>query len=83
MRNVVQEWWLYHIFKEQFKRVAKKHRFRTAFRPGNKVRQVKAKAQKPLGEKRKAVVYEIPCKCDEGVMWERLGADLKLERKSL
>ena len=52
---------------EQFKRVAKKHRFRTAFRPGNKVRQMKTKAQKPLGEKRKTVVYEVPCKCDEAV----------------
>ena len=52
---------------EQFKRVAKKHRFRTAFRPGNKVKQVKAKTQKTLGEKRKAVVYEVPCKCDEAV----------------
>ena len=52
---------------EQFKRVAKNHRFRTAFRPGNKARQMKTKAQKPLGEKRKTVVYEVPCKCDEAV----------------
>jgi hypothetical protein len=61
---------------EQFKRVAKKHRFRTAFTPGNKVRQMKTKAQKPLREKRKTVVYEVPCKCDEAV--RLCGRDLAL-----
>jgi hypothetical protein len=28
---------------------------------------MKTKAQKPLGEKRKTVVYEVPCKYDEAV----------------
>ena len=44
---------------EQFKRVAMKRNFRTAFRPGRKVRDIKAKSQQPLGDKRKAVVYRM------------------------
>ena len=52
---------------EQFKRVAMKRNFRTAFRPGTKVRDIKTKSQQPLGDKRKAVVYRIPCKCNKAV----------------
>ena len=52
---------------EQFKRVAMKRNFRTAFRPGRKVRDIKTKSQQPLGDKRKAVVYKIPCKCNKAV----------------
>lgn len=33
----------------QFERIAKKHRFRTASNPGNKVRMLKSSCQKPLG----------------------------------
>ena len=47
-----------------------KRGFWTAFRPG---RKVKTRSQQPLGDKRKAVVYKIPCKCNKavyvGVTW--------------
>ena len=55
---------------EQFKRVAMKRNFRTAFRPGRKVRDIKTKSQQPVGDKRKAVVYKITCKCDKAVYVE-------------
>jgi hypothetical protein len=37
---------------EQLKRLASKHSFLTTFKPGNKIKELKAKAQQPLGEKR-------------------------------
>ena len=43
---------------EQLKRIASKHRFRAIL--GNKIKEMKAKAQKPLTEKQKAVVYKGP-----------------------
>ena len=52
---------------EEFKRIARKHRFRTTFKPGTKVKQIKSKCQRPLGDKRKAVVYRIPCQCDKAI----------------
>ena len=52
---------------EQVKRLASKHSFRTTFKPGNKIKELKARAQQPLGEKQKSVVYEIPCKCKKAV----------------
>ena len=36
-------------------------------RPGRKVRDIKTKSQQPLGDKREAVVYKIPCKCNKAV----------------
>ena len=44
-----------------------KRNFRSAFRPERKVRDIKTKRQQPLGDKRKVVVYKIPCKCNKGV----------------
>ena len=44
-----------------------KRNFRTAFRPGRKLRDIKTKSQQPLGDKRKAVVYRMPCKCNKAV----------------
>ena len=35
---------------EQFKILASKHLFRTAFKPGKKVKELKTRSQKPLGE---------------------------------
>ena len=52
---------------EQFKRVAEKHGVRTTFRPGSKLKELRKQSQCPLGDKRKAVVYRIPCGCDEAV----------------
>ena len=52
---------------EQFKRVAEKHGVRTTFRPGKKLKELRKQSQCPLGDKRKAVVYRIPCGCDEAV----------------
>ena len=52
---------------EQFKRVAMRRGFRTAFRPRRKVKEIKTRSQQPLGDKRKAVVYKIPCKCNKAV----------------
>ena len=51
---------------EQFKRVAEKHGvLRTTFRPGRKLKELRKQSQCPSGDKRKAVVYRIPCGCDE------------------
>jgi hypothetical protein len=36
---------------EQLKRLASKHSFWTTFKPGNKIKELKARAQQPLGEK--------------------------------
>ena len=52
---------------EQFKRVAEKHGVRATFRPGRKLKELRKRSQYPLGGKRKAVVYRIPCGCDEAV----------------
>ena len=45
---------------EQFKRLATKHFFRTAFKPGTRIKELKKRAQEPLGEKQKSVIYQIP-----------------------
>ena len=52
---------------EKFKRVAAKHSFRTVFKPGRKIRDLKANAVQPIGKKQKDVIYEIPCKCERAV----------------
>ena len=51
----------------QFKRVAEKHGVRTTFRPERKLKQLRTQNQCPLGDRRKAVVYRIPCGCDGAV----------------
>ena len=50
---------------EKFKRIAKKHNFRTAFQPGHKIKEIKSKAQAPLGKKKKEAIYKIPFGCEE------------------
>ena len=61
---------------EQFKRVALKRSFQTAFKPGKKVKDLKTRSQQPLREKQKGVVYNIPCKCEKaayvGETWRLL-----------
>lgn len=52
---------------ELFEIIVAKHRFRTAFRRGKKVREIKVRAREPLVEKRKAVVYNVPCKRRQAV----------------
>ena len=52
---------------EQFRRLAARHSFRTAFKPGSKIKELKERAQEPLGEKQKSVIYEITCKCKNAV----------------
>ena len=36
------------------------------------MRDIKTKSQQPLGDKRKAVVYKIPCKCNLAVIWNKV-----------
>ncbi len=52
---------------EQFRQLAARHSFRTAFKPASKIRELKKRAQEPLGEKQKSVIYEITCKCNNAV----------------
>ncbi len=52
---------------EQFRRLAARHSFRTAFKPGSKIKELKKRAQEPLGEKQNSVIYEITCKCKNAV----------------
>ena len=51
-------------FSEKFKRIAKKHRFKTAYKPGAKVKESKKLCQEPLGDKTTEIIYRIPCKCN-------------------
>ena len=66
---------------EQFKRLASKHLFRTAFKPGKKVKELKTRSQKPLGENQKGVVYKIPCKCEKAVYIGETWRQLKTRKK--
>ena len=43
--------------------------FSHSFQAREKGEAHKAKSQQPLGDKRKAVVYKISCKCNEAVYW--------------
>ena len=52
---------------EQFRRTANRHSFRVAFKPGRKIKEIKRTCQKPLGERKKFVVYKIPCACQNTV----------------
>ena len=63
-------------FSDKFKRIAKKHLFKTAFKPGRKVKEVRKLCQEPLGQKTKDAVYKIPCGCGNssyiGETWRNL-----------
>ncbi len=41
--------------------------FCTAFKPGSKIKELKKRAQEPLGEKQNSIIYEITCKCKNAV----------------
>lgn len=66
---------------EQSGRIAKKHWFRTSFNLGNKVRMIKLRCQKALREKRRVVMYEIPCKCKEAVYVGDIGRLFETRKK--
>ncbi len=52
-------------FTTKFNNIAQKHKFKTANKANNKVRDLTANAKTPLGDKNSKVVYNIPCKCEE------------------
>lgn len=66
IRGVVNIPYLKNV-SEKFKRIAKRHNFMTAFKPGHKIKEIKSKAQIPLGKKKKEAIYKIPCKCTDYV----------------
>ena len=48
-------------YLKRIKRIASRHSFRVAFKPGRKLKEIKSTCQEPLGERQKHVVYRIPC----------------------
>ena len=52
-------------FTEKFNKIARRHRFKTANKTDNKVRDLTSKAKTPLGKKNNKIVYRIPCKCEK------------------
>ena len=54
-------------FSEKFKRIAKKHGFRVAHKPGTKIKTSRKLSQEPLGKKQTNVTYRIPCECEKYV----------------
>ncbi len=52
-------------FTTKFNNIARKHKFKTANKANNKVRDLTSNAKTPLGDKNSKVVYNIPCKCEE------------------
>ena len=66
---------------EQLKRMASKHSFQTTFKPGRKIKELKAMAQQPLGEKQKSVVYKILCKCNKAVYVGETSRLFKVRKK--
>ena len=66
---------------EQFRRLAAIHSFRTAFKPGKKMKELKTRAQEPLGEKQKSVLYEISCKCKNAVYVGETSRLFKVRKK--
>lgn len=52
---------------EQFRRIINQHGFRTAFKSGLKVNEIQNRAKKPLGDRKRELVYKIECGCGEGV----------------
>ena len=50
-------------FSERFNRIARHHKFRVANKTANRVKDLIRNAKTPLGDRRKDVVYQIPCKC--------------------
>ena len=66
---------------EQFKRLATKHSFRTAFKPGTRIKELKKRAREPLGEKQKSVIYQITCKCKNAVYIGETSRLFKVRKK--
>ena len=66
---------------EQFKRLAARHSFRMAFKPGKKMKELKTRAQEPLGEKQKSVINEISCKCKNAVYVGETSRLFKVRKK--
>ena len=49
---------------------------------GNKIKELKARAQQPPGEKQKSVVYEIQCKCKKAVYVGETSRLFKVRKKA-
>ena len=60
---------------KEFQRIARRHGFQTSMTPGTKLKNIKSKCQTPIGDKKRAVVYSIPCKCGQatytGETWRK------------
>ncbi len=52
-----------------------------ALKPGSKIKELKKRAQEPLGEKQKSVIYEITCKCKNAVYVGETKRLLKVRKK--
>ena len=52
-------------FTTKFNNIARKHKFKTANKANNKMRDLITNAKTPLADKNSEVVYNIPCKCGE------------------
>jgi hypothetical protein len=52
---------------EEYRRMMNRHGFRTAFKSGTKVNELQNKVKRPLGDKKRDVVYKIECGCGECV----------------
>jgi hypothetical protein len=61
--------------------LAARHSFRTAFKPGTKVKDLRKRVQEPLGEKQKSVVYKIMCKCKNAVYVGETSRLFKVRKK--
>jgi hypothetical protein len=66
---------------EQVKRLASKHSFQATFKPGNKIKELKARAHQLLDEKQKSGVYDIPCKCKKAVYVGETSRLFKVRKK--
>ena len=66
---------------EQFKRLATKHPFRTAFKPGTRIKELKKRAQEPIGENQKSAIYQTTCKCKNAVCIGETSRLLKVRKK--
>ena len=72
---------------ENFQRIMSKHNIRTIFLPGKKIKAIKNRAQTPLGNREKEIVYEISCKCENstyiGETWRRAETREKEHRSNV
>ena len=68
---------------EQFKRLATKLSFRTAFKPGTRIKKLKKRAQEPLGEKQKSLIHQITCKCKNKVYIGETSRLFKVRKKNV